>query len=117
MTLEELQIFCQEWQAILRLQDWDIDIRFVDREEIEDGRRGADIEWFAEKQCAKIRVLDPTQQRKDPFVPYNPELSVIHELLHLHLAPFAPDQGTPLQAAEEVAVHRISEALLKLKQR
>jgi hypothetical protein len=116
MANDTLTALCREWQERLRLQDWDIEILYVPSHEIADGHRGAQIQWFAEKRFAKIKVLDPAGYRPDNFVDYDEELSVVHELVHLHLIGAWPE-GTladPIEA-EEVAVHRLSEALVKLK--
>jgi len=74
-NIADMQIYLDKWQAILRLQDWDIKLRTVDH----DWRKTGDIKIDV---CDKNAVLlintfNPKQT--------NLEELIIHELLHLKL--------------------------------
>ena len=74
-NISDMQKYLNKWQAILRLQDWDIKIQAVDH----DWRKTGDIKIDV---CDKNAVLlintfNPKQT--------NLEELIIHELLHLKL--------------------------------
>lgn len=114
MTLDKLLDLCVEWQTLLRLNDWDIEVRQVPFDELEDGRAGGCVEFLDVKRKAVLRLLDPRYQRQKTLVPYDEEYTLVHELVHIHLRAW-PGNDDGATEAEEIAVHRISEALLKLK--
>lgn len=122
MTDAELQDALYFWQRVLRLQDWQITAHFVDSQEIQ-GNRGHSHVHEDSMQCV-IRILRPegldqtSRFYKDFGDTYDPELTLIHELLHipLHMV-FREEPGEHETAMQEQAIERIAGALYSLKKR
>lgn len=106
MTLAEITECCQCWQQKLRLQDWDVSIQLVRQYEIP-GCFG-DCTYAVQTKSAKIRLV--VQDDVDPEAPF-PELehTLVHELLHLHFAPFWDDSR---MVELEQAINLIAGALV-----
>ena len=105
---QELQI----WQERLDLKDWKIEVALVRPAKLEPKTLG-NIHWDLNTKQATISVLSaydytlPTQPMLDDM-----EFTVVHELIHLHLASLPKtDASRPL---EEHAVNEIARALLRL---
>lgn len=90
MTKEELKKKCAEWQKILRLQDWNVEVRMSRMSEMSDRDNLAECEYNQAKHSAIIRIIEPADY-KDP-IPQDIEFLLVHELLHLHIAPFYDDE-------------------------
>jgi hypothetical protein len=103
------------WQRHLKLQNWNITIRMCGPSELKPRTLG-NIHWDAEKRSAVIRVLD-SQHYKMPYRDMldDMEFTVVHELIHLQLSSLPRSEAS--RSAEEQAVNRIAEALLKLDRR
>ena len=114
MTEHELQALCAEWQKRLRLQDWDVKVQLARRWAMEPGNQ-AECEWNLRKRIAVIRVLDSVDWNSDTPWPQDQEQSLVHELLHLHFAPFRAEPETPQDVAQEQAIDAIARALVELK--
>jgi len=79
VTKAEAQAVLARWQPILRLADWDIDLRVVEGE----WRKSGDIKVDLEERKA-VLLLNATPR------PQNLEETIVHELIHLRL--YALDQ-------------------------
>lgn len=113
MNLENPQQSCQEWQQILGLMDWDVSVKIVSYEEIEEGTEGR-VDWVITNKTADIKLIKPEGYPFDALRPYNMEEALVHELLHLHFAPFNINTG--LKAiSQEQAINAIAKALVNLK--
>ncbi len=73
--IEMMQTYLTRWQDILRLRDWDIQLKIVDVE----WRKTGDIKIDADNKKA-VLMLNGVNPRQE-----NLEEVVIHELLHLKL--------------------------------
>lgn len=110
-NLEEL---LKKWQVILKLQDWDIKIRWAKHYDLDSDTKGQ-CRWVLGKKCASIRILEP--EDFDPAIQWgqDPECTVVHELLHLHYGPL--ELGDHFEGLKEAmleqAVCAISEALVE----
>lgn len=112
---EEAEAVLVKWQKMLRLQDWDVKI---------DVRRGrdfntdsqAEVTWLEEKKMAIIHLLDPIDY-DNKYFPHDHEVSIVHELLHLHMVRFAAESGTPEDIAQEQAINALSLALVGLRRK
>jgi hypothetical protein len=105
------------WQQRLHLQDWAVSVAVVHSSELKPKTLG-NIHWDADKKTAVIRVLDPAEYQ----MPFNDmlddmEFTVVHELIHLELAPvLSPlSRNDANRREEEHAVNHMAEALLKLQ--
>jgi hypothetical protein len=103
----------QFWQGRLSLSDWKISIDLVRREKLEPDTLG-NVHWDTDNRQASIGVLST---RDYPMMPFRDmledmELTVVHELVHIHLASLPRSEAS--RGREERAVDQLSRALLKL---
>lgn len=112
MNLENLQQECQDWQRTLKLSDWDVNAKLVPHREMPDAV--GHIRWDLDEKSADIRLITPEDYQSDALRPYNIEETLVHELLHLHLATFDMSDE-PKRLALEQAINAIARALVKLK--
>lgn len=115
-TEEELRSKCAEWQKILRLQDWIVNVRIKRRSDMSDGNFDAQIHVTLPNRVATIYILDPIDYDSRSELPQDMEQHLVHELLHIHLYPITGkfEEGL-LQIAEEQAIEAISWGLIALK--
>ena len=118
---ELVQSFATEklwsWQKRLNLEDWKITVDVARSSELKPRTLG-NVHWDTDKKTAVIRVLDPADY-KLPFADMlaDVEFTVVHELIHLELAPvLAPLQRNDANRREEEhAVNHMTDALLQLE--
>lgn len=111
MTQAELEVRVAHWQERLRLQDWDVTI--CTRRHWELKEVCAQVTLVLNKKAALISILDPNDYQPDEFSVDGIERAIVHELLHLHLEPLAPEDREGLQwTALEQAINAISHALV-----
>lgn len=104
------------WQKRLNLEDWKISVDVARASELKPRTLG-NIHWDSDKKTATIHVLDPADYHMAfPDVLKDIEFTVVHELIHLELAPvLAPLQRNDANRREEEhAVNHMTEALLHL---
>lgn len=106
---DELKSRLAEWQKILRLQDWIIDVSICRERDMRLSDNCGECEWNLYKKMAWIRILDPVDYPPDSMKPQDMELTLVHELLHLHLAPLDDDKK---DIAIEQAIEAISGGLV-----
>ncbi|HEY1495120.1 MAG TPA: hypothetical protein VGF49_11285 [Candidatus Solibacter sp.] len=102
----------QIWQDRLNLKDWDIKIQMVRTDQLEPKTLG-NINWDCDVKTAKISVLSSYDYK----LPYHEmlndmEFTVVHELVHLHLASLPRSDAS--RRVEEKAVNELAAALLRL---
>jgi hypothetical protein len=104
------------WQKRLNLQGWDISV-VVSRADAFKPKTIGHIRWDREKKTAVISVLDPADYAMAlaPML-QDIEFTVVHELIHLEMAPVLSDlhRTEANRMEEEHAVNQMAEALLKL---
>lgn len=120
LTMSMLRDRCEVWQRILRLQDWDVQLEIVRQHVLSDGRLG-ECALGNNVRKARIRILDSRdidgQDMMDHDEAWDWELTLVHELLHVHMHDVTPDghkAGSPEQIANERAVDAISKSLVML---
>lgn len=114
--LSLLQHETEEWQKKLRLQDWNVQVE-VCRANDMPREALASIEHFEERKDAKLYLLAPCDV---PLVENhflrgeaaNYDISIVHELLHLHLIPLSEYDNPVKRVAEEQVVNALSRALV-----
>lgn len=117
LTEVELRQKCAEWQKVLRLEDWDVKVKLKRGRDLELGGAG-ECGWTIEKKQALIKITDSADYPPDCIIPQDMERTLVHELLHLHFAPFDDfESGTAEDTATEQAIHFISCALVDLARR
>ncbi|GEM_PF-1144546 len=117
LTLEQqMQQKCREWQQRLRLADWDVTVKVVPAMDMSSTQAQGCIHWRITEKTADIKLVTPEDAvKQNPMRPYNLEETLIHELLHLHMAPFEPDSSEQTECmAMEWTINAIAGALLKL---
>jgi hypothetical protein len=103
------------WQKRLHLHDWKITVKLVRASELRPKTLG-NVNWDRKIKTATISVMDPSdyklsgQPMRDDM-----EMTVVHELVHLHLSGLPRNEST--KAAEEQAVNMLTEALIRLDRR
>jgi hypothetical protein len=105
------------WQKRLNLEDWKISIQVARASDLKPRTLG-NIHWDTDKKTATIHVLDPADYKLPfPDVLADVEFTVVHELIHLELAPvLAPLQRNDANRREEEhAVNHMTDALLHLE--
>lgn len=135
-TQKRLERVGREWQKRLMLQDWTLTFRLVNAYEVKGNY--ADIDRPTEqKRTGHIRVADPIHHSESMAADHDadPEYSLVHELLHLHLwamkdavvrmetvggplvKPLTEMAWEEIRAAEERAIDHIARALVTLKRK
>jgi hypothetical protein len=107
------------WQKRLNLQDWRISVIMSRATELKPRTLG-NIHWDLEKKSAVIRVLDPADYKlPQREMLQDMEFTVVHELIHLGLAPVLADlqRSDANRRDEEHTVNSMAEALLRLDRR
>lgn len=116
---EELDGLLAEWKRILRLEDWDIKAKICRGNGLNmpEGTQGR-CEWTEKRKEAFIKLMDPTDWDSTCMYPQDMEVTLVHELIHLHCAPFDTfKESTPEDTAMEQMIVRLSQALVGLKRR
>ena len=104
------------WQRRLNLEDWKISVTIARATELKPKTLG-NIHWYTEKKTAIIRVLAPVDyQMPLREMLQDMEFTIVHELIHLELAPVlsSVSRNDASRREEEHAVNHMAEALLKL---
>lgn len=112
-----LQHECHRWQQKLRLQDWNVKVRLCRLNEMPEQDCLASITPTLERKDALMKVLTPMDvQLIDGYLQndegINYGLTLVHELLHLHLWPFTQNQTATELVAEEQAVNALSRCIV-----
>ena len=104
------------WQKRLDLQGWDVSV-VVSRADGLKPKTVGNIHWDRDKKTASIRILDPADyQLPLAAMLQDIEFTVVHELIHLEMAPILSDlpRTDANRLEEEHAVNQMAEALLQL---
>ncbi|HUJ20575.1 MAG TPA: hypothetical protein VLX58_03590 [Bryobacteraceae bacterium] len=113
VTEEQVHDWLRIWQRRLRLDDWKIDVKVVRIWELEQGTLGH-IDWSVPHKNATIKVLNPVDyELPADKIPADMELSVVHELVHLHLSVLPLNKSS--RDTEERVVTMIADALVNLE--
>lgn len=112
-----LQIECKGWQKKLRLQDWNVHVSLVRLNEMPGKEALGAIFPSIERKDALMKVLSPMDV---PLIAENFQgseemnygLTIVHELIHLHLWPFTQNQTEAELTAEEQAVNALSRCIV-----
>lgn len=117
-SLEELLYErCEYWKKILRLQDWNVSIEVRRKHEMADPNCIGCIRIFDEGKDAKIHLLSPVDlvTVEEGFIDHeelNYDITLVHELLHLHFQAFAEDDTTYKGMCQEQVINILSRALV-----
>lgn len=115
MDQETLESLLAEWQKTLRLRDWDVVVQLSRIFDMPVADSVGLCTWLMPAKTATIRILDPADYDPAYVHPFDPEKTLVHELLHLHFAPFFPDGEAGENVAHEQAIESIAKALVTVK--
>lgn len=120
LTIDALTAQCDVWRRRLRLLDWDVRLSIERMSTLGDGTLG-DCDAHRIKRQARIRLLDPRDIDCQGFwfdgEAWDWEVTLVHELLHLHTHDVFPDgwpHGKPEEKAGERMIDAIAKALVAL---
>ena len=117
MTQKKLEQLVRKWQKILRLQDWKIEVKWVNRNELDSGSN-AEVSLCVNQKVATVGVIKPEDHSTWNNKEQDIEKSIVHELLHLPLQSIEnyarKGEESALDNAVENVTHLISEALIIL---
>ncbi|WP_416149421.1 hypothetical protein ACM26V_00025 [Salipaludibacillus sp. HK11] len=116
LTEDQLNERAAYWQKVLGLQDWDVQVKKA-RAEAFDGDREGECEYLSNSKTARIRILDESHYPTDAWDEQDMELTLVHELLHLHFSAIR-DLAYELDhyvMFEEQAINKMSQALVHLE--
>lgn len=109
------EMLVEEWKKRLRLQDWRTKVTMI-RQYDTIPTAAASCSPCLSLKSAAIRVVSEADHDLSVIKGYDMEQLIVHELLHLHFAPFMPDSDEGLMhAVKEQAIDLISEALVNAK--
>jgi hypothetical protein len=105
------------WQRQLRLQDWDVTISWASAREL--GEANGRTSLINTSKEAHVRILEedewPPESERTGH--YDSEVTLVHELLHLHFRAWegeAEESDTAEYRAKEAAIDLTSWALVRL---
>ena len=106
-TQEQLDAALVKWQAILRLQDWNIDAKVQPLRDFQGDSVWARCHPKPKKKDAFIQLRDQAYYLNEVEErwtrPRDMEVDLVHELLHIHFERFEPDEeGMQFDAMEAV---------------
>lgn len=112
LTQEEVDRLREKWQSILKLLDWDIRVA---------PKKGFDVEAEGrafvtlERRMAAISIRTPEDFPCGPTWTTDVEHTLVHEMLHCHFAPFAPNKpGSMKYIAWEQAIDTMATICVSL---
>jgi hypothetical protein len=109
ITLTEL---CTIWQKRLRLQDWNVKVSTCrERDMCIEGTQGS-CNYSHQLKAALIQILDPSDYPPESITAQDIEVTLVHELLHLHFAALEPERDSPQHVALEQAIDLTAYALV-----
>ncbi len=114
---DQLQEKLKLWQERLRLQDWIVSVKIVRRREMQPDRQG-EIEFNLYNKVAMISILEPIDY--DDWGKQDMEDTLVHELLHLHLAGINFHFGKNndvYEMLEEQAIESIAHGLIQTERK
>jgi hypothetical protein len=111
----QLEAWVREWQMVLRLQDWKVLIELSREKEMKSPSCHGLCWYHDEHKRAKIWIRHPLDYQDPGDFPMDIECTVVHELLHLHFAPFYDKEEGARQTAQEMAIEMVAHGLVNLK--
>jgi hypothetical protein len=100
------------WQKRLKLQDWTISVKLAPVSQLRPRTLG-NINWDRKQRTASISVMSPGDYKlQGQAMLDDMEMTVVHELVHLHLSGLPRSEDT--KKVEEQAVNMLADALIRL---
>ena len=104
------------WVGVLGLQNWDIRL-FINCSPNDMTLSGVagETEWNDTLRTAVIRIIDP-KDYGERIVPFNPEKTLVHELLHLKFSALDESGDDLRDKLTHRMIEDIAKALIKVKE-
>lgn len=115
-TQEEAEACAAKWQERLRLQDWTVLVHIRRAYDLQFPDSQGENDWNMLRKLSAISLLDPTDWEATYIQAQDHELTLVHELLHMHFAMLYhySDQGDDANMGQERAIIAIAETLVAL---
>lgn len=114
-TEDELKKLCAFWQNQLKLNNWRIAIGIERKTVFNNSQSTGEIDYVLPLRQAIIKILDPLDYPNSPFE-QDMEISLVHELLHLHFALFEPKSDDLLEfLIMESTIEQLANILVEMK--
>lgn len=114
-TEDELKKLCAFWQNQLKLNNWRIAIGIERKTVFNNSQSIGEIDYVLPLRQAIIKVLDPLDYPNSPFE-QDMEITLVHELLHLHFALFEPKSDDSLEfLIMESTIEQLANILVEMK--
>ena len=98
----------KSWQKRLGLDDWTMTLQVVRQGEIDPNAWGSS-HWDARARTATIQVLDPRDYNlRGADLRLDMECTIVHELVHIQVAPLEPHGGQVLEDVVNKIIDRKS---------
>lgn len=116
MNQAQLEKKLKYWQKVLKLRDWNIKAFVTTTKDMPTNEHAGTVAWDLQCKAATICVLDLDEISKDTISEGDMEETLVHELLHLHLAYINEtyNNSKSYEVAEEQAINSITKALVQL---
>lgn len=124
MSVEELEgrlnIRAHYWQEVLRLMDWNVKVLLRRRHEMKHPHALGMNSWDMNRKASTITMCSPEDlpSHNESFEgeENDYDVTLVHELLHLHFAPFWPtdEDASVDELPMEQAINLLSYALVSL---
>lgn len=116
--IDELRLLMAYWQERLRLQHWDVKLKIARATDFSDTSARGENNWVQSTAESVIHILDPVDWPKNTPFEQDVEITLVHDLLHLHFSPFdntaKESQGKIML---ERAIDHIAKALVEVRRR
>lgn len=116
---EALNAACKEWQVRLGLQDWIVEVRVGRAKDLDPDCRAfaTNVHSITEK-FSNIKVVDPVdlpilEDSLPKGEAQDYDLHLVHELIHLHFAPFQVADTDPQHPYQEQAINMLSRSIIR----
>ena len=115
-TEVRLKACCSKWQARLRLQDWDIEIKWEKRANMRTSHIAGWVNCDYERKLATVKVVHPREHPDDDDLIHtwpDTETTVVHELLHVKMWGIDVfEAGSDKGKLQEQCIEQIARALV-----
>lgn len=104
MTERQLGKLCQRWQRVLGLQDWTVTARFAERKEFKGDCAVGETSIDFNNKIARVIILNDADKKYEyPNGTHPVAMTLIHELVHLHIEPALdmPEKGLARMLLEQ----------------
>ena len=116
LTQKQLDKKLKYWQKILSLRDWDIRAEIVPLNTMSNPSHAGEIEWDLQGRAASLTLVREQDYPSDAVDKTDIETTLVHELLHLHLAAIRSKYGDCENYVlfEEQAINALAKGYIKL---